>query len=128
MEATEEMSDFDSVLDEADLLLELVRSIVRKPEAVQVTAARGHETTILTIIVDPDDRGHVVGKDQQTIDAITHLFTKAAILSQRRIVIELVGHIRPMRGNRPGDRPDRRTPTKNPIREFKRSGVQRRVP
>jgi len=79
------------VLEESELLLELVRSIVSKPEKVTVEAAKAQRTTILTITVDPSDRGQVIGKDHRTISAIEHLFSKAAFLEQKKVIIQVEG-------------------------------------
>jgi len=79
------------VLTEEELLLELARSIVRKPEKVSVDVARGKAVTLLTLTVDPDDRGHVIGRNRQTLNAIIHLFGKSAYLDGRKVIIHLDG-------------------------------------
>jgi predicted RNA-binding protein YlqC (UPF0109 family) len=79
------------VLEESELLLELVRSIVRNPEKVSVDIARGKATSLLTLTVDPEDKGHVIGRDRRTLDAIKHLFSKAAFLDGRKVIIQLSG-------------------------------------
>jgi predicted RNA-binding protein YlqC (UPF0109 family) len=81
----------DGVLEESELLLEVVRSLVRKPEQVRIETIYGQSTTVLTIIVDPSDRGHVIGKDHRTIDAITHLFSKSAAMEKRRVLVQMDG-------------------------------------
>jgi len=85
------VDDPESVLDESDLLLEIVRSIVRNPQKVEVVAERGPTTTVLTITVDPSDRGHVIGRERKTMEALIHLFAKSATLEDRRVIIRLAG-------------------------------------
>lgn len=101
MQTDSEMNSDDvgeGVLEESELLLELIRSIVRRPEKVSVKCDDGQgpatlrPATILTIHVDPEDRGHVIGKNHQTWGAIIHLFTKAAFMDGRKILIQLDGH------------------------------------
>jgi predicted RNA-binding protein YlqC (UPF0109 family) len=77
------------VLDESELLLEVVRSIVCNPEKVEIETVRGEKTTVLTISVDNDDYGQVVGRFHRTLDAINHLFSKAASLEGRKVIIQL---------------------------------------
>jgi predicted RNA-binding protein YlqC (UPF0109 family) len=79
------------VLEESELLLELVRSIVKRPEKVSVDVVRAKETTLLTLTVDPEDRGHVIGRNHRTLTSICHLFSKAAFLEGRKVVIQLDG-------------------------------------
>jgi len=88
-----QIDDDDSVMEEADLLMEVVRSIVRNPDKVRIDSARGQKATLLTITVDSSDRGHVIGKASKTLDALIHLFAKAAFLDgERQIVLQLEGH------------------------------------
>ena len=103
---TNALEDEDLVLEESELLLELVRSVVRNPAKVSVEATRGRETTLLTLTVDPEDRGHVIGRERRTLDAIEHLFTKAAYIEGRKVVLQLSG----------ADVPRRRTAPRNPRR------------
>jgi predicted RNA-binding protein YlqC (UPF0109 family) len=79
-------------LEESELLLELIRAIVPNPSAVSIDEARGQKSTLLTIAVDPKDRGHVIGKDHKTFDAIQLLFAKAAYMHGRQITVVLEGH------------------------------------
>jgi predicted RNA-binding protein YlqC (UPF0109 family) len=100
------VDDPDGVLDEGDLLLEVVRSIVRNPQKVEVVAERGPTTTTLTITVDPEDRGHVIGRERRTMDALIHLFSKSATIEGRRTIIRLAGaDLRPKPERRPQQRP-----------------------
>lgn len=91
MDTDELCDDDDLILDEGSLLIELVRSIVRNPQKVEVGTSRKSKTTTLTLSVDPSDRGQVIGKDRKTLSAIEHLFSKAAYLDGRRVVILLDG-------------------------------------
>jgi len=101
------------ILEESELLLELVRSIVRSPEKVSVHSAKGRGTTVLTVTVDPSDRGQVIGREHRTLDAIMHLFEKAAGLDHRRVVIQLEGE-----DLRREERPRNRT-RRGPVREYR---------
>jgi predicted RNA-binding protein YlqC (UPF0109 family) len=91
IESPMEQDDDDLILDEGTLLTELVRSIVRNPQKVSVEVVKGSKSTMLTLTVDPSDRGQVIGKDRKTLDALEHLFGKAAYLDGRKVVIQLDG-------------------------------------
>ena len=89
----EHVNDENSVLDEQELLLELVRSLVHNPAQVKIDMARGNKTSLLTIYVDPADRGHVIGKGQRTLDALILLFSKAAYMDgEREVIIKIDGY------------------------------------
>jgi hypothetical protein len=83
------VDDIGLVLEEDDLLLELVRSIVQHPEKVHIEVTRGRSVTLLTITVDPSDRGHVIGREGRTLHALSHLFSKAAYLDGRKTIIQM---------------------------------------
>lgn len=134
---TEETVSTDSeglILEESELLLELVRSIVSKPEAVSVDVVKGKSTTLLTLTVDPEDRGHVIGREHRTFEAIKHLFSKAAFLENRKVVIQLDGQDlrRQPNGSTPiryrehprsserEERPRARSTERYPVREYRR--------
>jgi len=113
------VDDPEGVLDEGDLLLEIVRSIVRNPQKVEIKTERGPGTTVLTINVDPADRGHVIGRERRTMEALIHLFAKSATIEGRRTIIHLGGaDLRPrppqrrpqQRGPQRDGRPDQRPP------------------
>lgn len=91
------MTHDEGVLEEADLLLEVIRSLVRNPQKVSVDETRGTGTTILTITVDPSDRGHIIGREGRTIEAITHIFAKSASMEGRRTLVQLSGFAPGMR-------------------------------
>ena len=76
-------------LAEEDLLLEVVRSVVRHPERVTIHTTHGREITVMTITVDPDDISHVIGRDHRTISALRHLLAKSAAMNGRKAIVNL---------------------------------------
>jgi len=83
--------DDDFMLREDELLLEMVRAMVKHPNAVKIESTRGSETTLLTITVHPDDRGQVIGRERRTLDAMTHILSKAVYRDGRRVLLQLGG-------------------------------------
>jgi len=75
-----------------DLLIEIIKSIVDKPEAVQVEENESNGLTTLMVTVDKDDMGKVIGKGGKIIKAIRNIMRIKAIKEQKRIMINLVDH------------------------------------
>ena len=51
----------------------LVKSLVDKPEQVEITESKEGEMTVIKVHVADEDRGRVIGKNGQTIRAIRAL-------------------------------------------------------
>lgn len=75
-----------------DILIEIIKSIVDKPEAVQVEENVSNGLTMLMVTVDKDDMGKVIGKGGKIIKAIRNIMHIKAIKEQKRIMINLVEH------------------------------------
>jgi len=75
-----------------DLLIEIIKSIVDRPEAVQVEENESNGLTTLMVTVDKDDMGKVIGKGGKIIKAIRNIMRIKAIKEQKRIMINLVDH------------------------------------
>jgi hypothetical protein len=86
-------------LNDRDLLEEVVRALVSKPEKVRVVEREisGQGTSFLTVMVDPLDVGKVIGKQGRTADAIRTIFMSIASLDKRRVFIEVDEPSRPRR-------------------------------
>lgn len=89
MQATQDTSHDQTALEEEDLLLEIIRSVVRHPKRVTIDATRGKEITVLTISVDPEDISHVIGREHRTIQAVRHLLAKSAAMNGRKAIVNL---------------------------------------
>ena len=69
-----------------DLVDLIVRRLVTKPEAVRVEEDRSEGGVILvTIRVDSEDVGRVIGKKGSTINAIRHVAKAASIKSGEKV-------------------------------------------
>lgn len=53
-----------------DLILHLVKSVVRHPDAVTIDSKADRKQGQFIITVDPKDRGRVIGKGGRTVKAI----------------------------------------------------------
>ena len=72
-----------------DLVDLIVRRLVTKPEAVRVEEDRSDGGVILvTIRVDSEDVGRVIGKKGSTINAIRHVAKAASIKSGEKVDVD----------------------------------------
>lgn len=85
---SEEVRDFDP-LENADLLVEVVRALVMNPEDVKVDEEEKAEGTYLTIRVAPEDRGRLIGRQGATICLIMELFKRIAASDGDRVFVRL---------------------------------------
>lgn len=73
-----------------DLVDLIVRRLVTKPEAVRVKEDRSDGGVILvTIRVDSEDVGRVIGKKGSTINAIRHVAKAASIKSGEKVDVDV---------------------------------------
>jgi len=69
----------------------VAKSLVEHPEAVQVTQIRGSRTVVIKLVVDPDDKGWVIGRRGRVANATrTLLRVAAANQGRRRAILEIV--------------------------------------
>ena len=73
-----------------DLLIYLAKSLVDKPELVQVNEVQGERSTILELKVDPEDMGKVIGKQGRIAQALRVIVKAAAVKEGKRIMIEII--------------------------------------
>ena len=75
-----------------DFLELVVKGLVDKPEAVNITEVEQERATIYELRVDPSDIGQVIGKSGKTVNAIRTLLqagsAKAGVFSRLEIIDE----------------------------------------
>jgi predicted RNA-binding protein YlqC (UPF0109 family) len=72
-------------------LLELIaRSLVDRPDEVDVTEIEGEQTTVLELRVARDDLGKVIGKQGRTARSIRTILASAGMKLRKRIVFEII--------------------------------------
>lgn len=72
-----------------DLLDYIVKNLVTKPDNVSIDEESNGGNVNLTLTVDPEDMGLIIGKSGQTIRAIRKLLTVRAIAENVRINLQL---------------------------------------
>ena len=69
-----------------DVLTDMAKAIVEKPDSVSVTESAGEDGEILlTLSVDPDDMGKVIGKQGRIAKSIRTLVKAAAAKENKQI-------------------------------------------
>jgi hypothetical protein len=68
----------------------IAKSLVDKPEAVEVKETQGESVTILEIRTAPEDSGKVIGREGRIANAIRTIVKAAAAKQQKRITVEIL--------------------------------------
>lgn len=72
------------------LVEELVKLLVDKPEEVGVTESEGEEGVVLNLKVAQEDLGKVIGKRGHTAQAIRTLLGAAATKSKKHYTLQII--------------------------------------
>lgn len=76
--------------DYGDLVRYIVEKLVTRPEGATVVAeSNDRGMTVVTIRVDPEDIGRVIGKRGATINSIRLLCKAAAVKSGERVEVDI---------------------------------------
>jgi predicted RNA-binding protein YlqC (UPF0109 family) len=68
----------------------VAKSLVDKPDAVWVEVEDEGDETVLTLGVDPEDMGRVIGRDGRIANAIRSLLRVMAARDGRHVDLEIV--------------------------------------
>jgi predicted RNA-binding protein YlqC (UPF0109 family) len=73
-----------------ELLTQIIKHLVDKPEEVSVQEVQGERSVILEVKVAADDVGKVIGREGRIINALRQIVKAAAGKTNKRISIELL--------------------------------------
>ena len=74
-----------------DKLVEYIaKSLVDHPEAVRVTKREEDDSVIITLSVDPEDTGKVIGKQGKIAKAIRAIVKAASINDEKKVVVDIL--------------------------------------
>ena len=73
-----------------ELIEQIAKSIVEKPEEVQVRAIEGEHAVVIELRVDRDDIGKVIGKQGRTITAMRTILNAARAQKEKRQILEVI--------------------------------------
>lgn len=68
----------------------IARSLVDKPEEVQVSEVGGEQVTVLELKVAKDDLGKIIGRQGRTARALRSVLGAASIRANKRVVLEIL--------------------------------------
>jgi uncharacterized protein len=74
-----------------NLLLVLARSLVEKPEKVEVSGAKTDSRVDLELRVAPEDVGRIIGRQGRTIRSIRTVVKAASVKLGKRVNVEVSG-------------------------------------
>ena len=73
-----------------ELVEEIAKALVDRPEDVRVTAVDGSQVTVLELRVHPEDLGKVIGRQGRTARAIRTLLGAAGMKLKKRYTLEIL--------------------------------------
>ena len=73
-----------------DLLQYLAKSLVSKPDSVEIKETTNDDTSVFEVKVAKEDLGRIIGKQGHTVKSIRTLLNAAAAISNRKVVLEIV--------------------------------------
>jgi predicted RNA-binding protein YlqC (UPF0109 family) len=73
-----------------ELVAYIVKSLVDKPEAVEVKEVQGEAVTVLEIRTAPEDSGKVIGREGRIANAIRTIVKAAAAKQQKKVTVEIL--------------------------------------
>jgi uncharacterized protein len=73
-----------------ELVRYLAKSLVSNPDAVEINETTNDGTSVLELKVAKEDLGRIIGKQGRTAKSIRILLNAAALISNRRVVLEIV--------------------------------------
>lgn len=73
-----------------DVLTDMAKAIVEEPDSVSVTEAAGEDgEVLLTLSVDPDDMGKVIGRHGRIAKALRTIMKAAATSVDQKVTVEI---------------------------------------
>lgn len=73
-----------------DLVEQISKALVDKPEEVEVTEVEGEQTTVIELKVAKDDLGKVIGKQGRTARSIRTILSAVSTKLRKRAVLEII--------------------------------------
>ena len=73
-----------------DLVQYLAKSLVNKPDAVEVKETESDLASIVELKVAKEDLGRIIGKQGRTAKSIRTILNAAASRNNRKVVLEIV--------------------------------------
>ncbi|MDA1256815.1 MAG: KH domain-containing protein [Chloroflexi bacterium] len=72
-----------------DMVEYIAKALVRNPDAVEVKEEVRGNRVFITLIVDDEDKGKIIGRDGRVAQAIRSVLRVAAVKADQRIVLQI---------------------------------------
>jgi len=73
-----------------DLVEQIAKVLVDRPEAVQINEIEGEQTSVIELRVAKEDLGKIIGKEGRTAKAIRTILGAAGSKLKKRVVLEII--------------------------------------
>lgn len=73
-----------------ELVTYIAKSLVDRPDQVNVAEVEGNQTTVLELSVAKEDLGKVIGKQGRTAQAIRTILSAVSSKVKKRTVLEII--------------------------------------
>ena len=73
-----------------ELVEYIVKSLVDKPEAVEVNETQGEQVTIIEIRTAPEAAGKVIGREGRIANSIRTIVKAASAKQQKKVSVEIL--------------------------------------
>lgn len=80
----------ESILEISQLVREIVKCLIDKPEEINIKEEHGDRTIVLNISVAKEDVGKIIGKNGKIVSAIRSICENIAAKNQKRINIHVI--------------------------------------
>ncbi len=84
------MSEHSQELSAVELIVEIARSLVDKPEVVTVKTTVQEGGTVLHLRVDPSDVGKIIGKQGRTARSLRTILGAVSVKLHHRYSLEII--------------------------------------
>jgi len=73
-----------------ELVEKIAKALVDNPDKVRVSELAGEQTTVLELMVSPEDIGKVIGKQGRTAQAMRVILGAAGMKLKKRVNLEIL--------------------------------------
>jgi len=77
-------------LNMVELVRFIARSLVDKPDAVDVREVEGPDSIVIELRVDPEDMGKVIGKQGRIAKSVRSVVKAATLKNEKPVFVEII--------------------------------------
>ena len=78
------------MIEMKDLITNIAKALVDKPEEVMVTEIMGQHTSVIELKVAKEDIGKVIGRHGRNADAMRNILMAASTKLRKRCILEIL--------------------------------------